>query len=52
MLCVFSGVGFWEFPLIVLAFFSVLLVLGFCAEGFSGRALAQEWGGGEWWIFV
>ena len=48
MLCVFFyGAVFREIPLIVLAFFTVLLVLGFCAEGFSGRTLAQEWGGGS-----
>ena len=47
----FSGVGFWEFPLFVLAFFSVLLVLGFLCEGFFGKNSRAGVGRGEVVVF-
>ena len=48
MLCVFfSGAVFGEIPLIVLAFFTVLLFLGFLREGFSvtNFCAGVGWGG-------
>ena len=53
MLCVFLRRCFSGSPPNCFGvFFTVPLFLGFLSEGFLGRTLAQEWGGGESWFFV
>ena len=47
MLCDFFRRCVSEIPLIVLAFlYSSTLLRFFCAKGFLGRTVVQEWGGG------
>ena len=48
----FYGAVFREIPLIVLGFFTVLLVLGLLFEGFFGTNSGAGVGWGELWIFV